>query len=58
MTASRRFYFRIPSINVLECVHACSLVEAKAIAAKDWLPYWSELEWINIEAVTESVVCD
>ena len=55
MTEPRRYYFRIPSANVLECVTATSLTEAKLIAADTWLEWWSELEWINVETVTESV---
>lgn len=47
MTTPRRFYFTIKSANVLECVHAHSLTEAKLIAADHWLPFWNELEWIN-----------
>lgn len=52
MTEPRRFYFRIPSANVLECVTACSLTEAKLIAADHWLPFWAELEWINADRHT------
>lgn len=55
MTNPRRYYFRIPSANVLECVTAHSITEAKLIAADTWLEWWSELEWINVETVTESV---
>jgi len=44
---SRRFYFKIPSANVLECVQATSLTEAKLIAADTWLQWWSEIEWVN-----------
>lgn len=58
MPPSRRYYFRIPSINVFRCVNATSLTEAKALAASDWLDYWPELEWVNIETVTESVIYD
>lgn len=43
----RRFYFKIPSANVLECVQATSLTEAKLIAADTWLQWWSEIEWVN-----------
>jgi len=54
---TRRFYFQIKSANVLECVTASSLTEAKLIDA-DWLIYsacaacetdisWDE--WINTE---------
>jgi hypothetical protein len=57
MTDSRRYYFRIPSINVYQCVAARSHTEAKALAADQWLPFWAELEWINIETITESAIC-
>jgi hypothetical protein len=56
MTEPRRFYFRIESANVFECVTAHSLTEAKLIAADSWLPWWSEIEWINVETVTESII--
>ena len=49
----RRSYFQIRSANVCECVTAHSLTEAKAIAAESWLPWWSELEWLNPETVTD-----
>jgi hypothetical protein len=45
----RRFYFTIKAANVFECVEASSLTEAKAIAAESWLPWWSEIEWLNSE---------
>jgi hypothetical protein len=49
----RRFYFTIKSANVVECVLAHSLTEAKLIAADTWLEWWSELEWLNPETVTD-----
>jgi hypothetical protein len=49
----RRFYFTIKSANVIECVLAHSLTEAKLIAADTWLNWWSELEWLNPENVTD-----
>jgi len=49
----RRFYFQIRTANVVECISAHSLTEAKAIAAQNWLPWWSELEWLNPETVTD-----
>lgn len=55
MTNPRRYYFQIRSANVLECVIAHSITEAKLIAADTWLEWWSELEWINVETVTESI---
>lgn len=45
----RRFYFTIKSANVIECVLAHSLTEAKLIAADTWLQWWSEIEWLNTE---------
>jgi hypothetical protein len=42
-----RFYFAIAAANVLECITAASFTEAKQIAAKDWLPYWDQIEWIE-----------
>jgi len=58
MTKPRRFYFQIKAANVIECVTAHSLTEAKLIAADTWLPFWQELEWINVETVTESIIYD
>lgn len=55
MTNPRRYYFQIRSANVLECVTATSLTEAKLIVADTWLEWWPELEWINVETVTESI---
>lgn len=52
-TTMRRFYFQIPSANVIECVLAHSLTEAKLIAADTWLPWWNELEWLDPVAVTD-----
>lgn len=49
----RRFYFQIRSANVVECISAHSLTEAKLIAADTWLPWWSEIEWLNPETVTD-----
>jgi hypothetical protein len=49
VTAPRRFYFQIKSANVIECITAHSLTEAKLIAADTWLNWWSEIEWLNAE---------
>jgi hypothetical protein len=51
----RRFYFQIRSANVLECVLAHSLTEAKLIAADTWMQWWSELEWLDCEIVTHPI---
>ncbi len=44
---SNKYYFEIPEANVLEVVRAASFTEAKQIAAADWLPYWSKIQWLN-----------
>ena len=49
----RRFYFTIKAANVVECVQAHSLTEAKLIAADTWLPWWNQIEWLNPESVTD-----
>lgn len=48
----RRFYFQIKAANVVECVLAHSLTEAKLLAADEWLPFWSQIEWLNPEPET------
>jgi hypothetical protein len=50
----RRFYFQIKAANVIECVQARSLCEAKLIAADTWLEWWSQMEWINLEPETNA----
>jgi hypothetical protein len=45
--AMRRFYFEIPSANVLECIWAHSFLEAKAKASLTWMPWWNEIKWID-----------
>jgi len=42
-----RYYFRIPKTNILECIRAWSFTEAKQKAAYEWLPFWSQIEWLN-----------
>ena len=58
MPDSRRYYFRIPSVNVFQCVNAGSLAEAKTLVAEEWASFQGELEWVNVETVTESVIYD
>ena len=43
----KRFYFAIPEANVFEVVRAASFTEAKQLVAKDWLPYWNQIQWLN-----------
>ena len=49
----RRYYFQIPSANVIDCVMACSLADAKEQAFKEYGHKWPDLQWINAETVTE-----
>jgi len=51
----RRFYFTIRDANVLECVWAYSLIDAKAKATAEWLPFWDEIEWIDPQHVTRTI---
>lgn len=51
---TRRYYFEIRSANVIESITACSLTEAKQIAAETWLPWWSEIEWLNPDTETHA----
>ena len=44
----KRFYFQILSLNVFECVWADTFIEAKQKAARDWLSYWDQIEWLDI----------
>lgn len=49
----RRFYFQIPDANVIECIWAHSFTDAKAKAALTWLPWWNQIEWLNVNELTE-----
>jgi len=49
ITPLRRFYFQIPSANIFECVWALSFTDAKAIVARDWMPWWNQIEWLNLQ---------
>ena len=42
-----------PACNVIECIWAHSLTDAKAKAAIDWMPWWQEMEWLNPENVND-----
>jgi hypothetical protein len=54
----RRYYFQIQSANVIGCVMAVSITDAKAQAFEAYGHMWPELEWINIDTITESVIYD
>ena len=44
----KRFYFQILSLNVFECVWADTFIEAKQKAAREWISYWDQIEWLDI----------
>jgi hypothetical protein len=44
---TNNYYFEIPEANVFEVVRAASFTEAKQLVAKDWLPYWSKIQWLD-----------
>ncbi|ADF42488.1 hypothetical protein S-CBS3_gp30 [Synechococcus phage S-CBS3] len=54
----RRYYFQIQSANVIDCVMAISITDAKAQAFEAYGHMWPELKWINIDTITESVIYD
>ena len=55
-TKMRRFYFQIRKANVIECVWAHSLTDAKAKAALDWMPFWNDLEWLSPVTVIDPAI--
>ena len=44
----KRLYFQILPLNVFECIWADTFIEAKEKAARDWLSYWDQIEWLDI----------
>ena len=54
----RRYYFQIQSANVIGCVMAVSITDAKTQAFEAYGHMWPELEWINIDTITEYVIYD
>lgn len=46
----KRYYFKILHANVFECVWAESFIEAKQKAAREWLPYWNQVQWLETSA--------
>jgi hypothetical protein len=43
----RRFYFRIPSCNIYECVFASSAAEARVIVQHEYCGNVNEIEWLT-----------
>jgi hypothetical protein len=59
MTTPRQFFFQIRSASVIEYIMAHSMAEAKQIAEQSgWLPWFSEMEWLNPETVTDPAIHD
>lgn len=59
MTTPRQFYFQIISASVIESITANSLAEAKQIAEQSgWLPWLSQMEWLNPETVIDQAIHD
>jgi len=59
MTTPRQFFFQIRSASVIEYIMAHTLAEAKLIAEQSgWLPWFSEMEWLNPETVTDPAIHD
>ena len=57
MTTPRQFYFQITSASVIESITANSLTEAKQIAEQSgWLPWLSQMEWLNPETFTDRII--
>ena len=57
MTTPRQFYFQIRSASVIESITAHSLTEAKQIAEQSgWLPWLSQMEWLNPQIVTDPII--
>ena len=59
MTTPRKFYFQITSASVIESITANSLTEAKQIAEESgWLPWFSQMEWLNPETFIDPIIHD
>lgn len=59
MTTPRKFYFQITSASVIESITAHTLAEAKQIAEQSgWLPWFSQMEWLNPETVIDPIIHD
>ena len=57
MTTPRQFYFQITSASVIESITANSLTEAKQIAEQSgWLPWFSQMEWLNPETFIDPII--
>ena len=56
MTTPRQFYFQITSASVIESITAHTMDEAKQIAKESgWLPWFSQMEWLNPETFIDTI---
>ena len=56
MTTPRKFYFQITSASVIESITAHTMAEAKQIAEESgWLPWFSQMEWLNPETFIDTI---
>jgi hypothetical protein len=59
MTTPRKFYFQITSASVIESITAHTMAEAKQIAEESgWLPWFSQMEWLNPETFIDPIIHD
>jgi hypothetical protein len=59
MTTPRKFYFQITSASVIESITAHTMAEAKQIALESgWLPWFSQMEWLNPETFIDPIIHD
>ena len=59
MTTPRKFYFQITSASVIESITAHTMDEAKQIAEESgWLPWFSQMEWLNPETFIDPIIHD
>ena len=59
MTTPRKFYFQITSASVIESITAHTIAEAKQIAEESgWLPWFSQMEWLNPETFIDPIIHD
>ena len=59
MTTPRQFYFQIASASVIESITAHTMAEAKQIAEESgWLPWFSQMEWLNPETFIDPIIHD
>ena len=58
-TTPRQFFFQIRSASVIESITAHTLAEAKLIAEQSgWLPWFSQMEWLNPETFIDPITHD